>query len=314
MKKRLALTLYLATTIALTGCGTDEATKTVIDNINAIGDVDTSDIELIEETVSLYDNLTDEQKQNVSNVDALDAARSQLDDLKKQYAIENDKTAPSFEGLSNGEIIEVKGGTEFNLNEYLAGKLTISDDVTEGTLEYRTDCDSDAYDSVTGVFDTQKAADIPVKLVAVDEAGNDGTLDITVKVVPIKVTKEDPSPTLYEGKLGTIVIKSFTHDDNYGLPMYSLVFDFDNKSDKDLKVALKSARTTVNGFQAKAFYEDNFIPSGVRGQMNAMIYDEDIPSEAGDFSTIETYAVIFDSTTDEDYLFIPLTLDVNVSK
>lgn len=50
--------------------------------------------------------------------------------IQKDVAIQTDKTNPKIEGLESGSVIEVQCGTQFNLNEYLKDKISISDDVT----------------------------------------------------------------------------------------------------------------------------------------------------------------------------------------
>lgn len=313
MRKGFVGVLCLMLSLTIVGCGTDEATQQVIDNIDTIGEIDTSDIELIEETVGLYADLSDEQKERVDNYALLAEAESKLDDLKRQYAVENDKTPPTIGGMEDGEVIEVRGGTTFNLNDYLDERLSITDDVTEGPLEYRTDCSNGAYDSITGSFDTQRTVEADVTLVAVDEAGNEGRLSLTVRVIPVRVSKDDPTPVIYEGEYGTVTVKSFTHEDNYGLPMYLLTLEVTNDSDENLIVSLRSPMTTVNGVQAAAHHYENYIPPGIRGNMEIFVYDEDIPEDVGEFSTIDSYVGFYRNVGEDPFFYFPITLDVNVS-
>ncbi len=334
MNKRALLGVMLSGVLLLSGCGAnrgadqaatqganqgvdngvDQEVKAVIDAIDGLGEIEVSDIDGIKQARSLYDALTDDQKGQVSNYAALEEAVKQLPTLEKQFAIENDKTAPTFAGLEDGATIEVKGGVEFNLDEYLGEKLKVTDDVTEGQLDYHIDCESDAYDSATGSFDTQSAAEYPVTLVAKDEAGNEGKLGLVVKVVPIRVTKDDPTPLIYEGEYGTIRVKGFVHDTRYEIPAYYLDLEVANSSDKTIVAYLFSSYTAINNQQVGAYYVDNSIPSGYTGVMECEIHDSDIPDGIGEYSSIESLVGIAEAGSGSALYRIPISLDVNISE
>ncbi|MBQ6524153.1 MAG: hypothetical protein IJI12_05775 [Atopobiaceae bacterium] len=314
MSKRALIVVILSGALFLCSCGVDKEVKAVIDAIDALGEIEVSDIEGIEQAQSLYDALTEEQKGQVSNYATLEEAQKQLPQLKKQYAIENDKTAPTFTGLEDGTVIDVKGGSEFNLSKYLTGKLSIIDDVTEGPIKYRTDCESEAYDSITGKFDTQSVGQYPVKLVATDEAGNEAVFSLTVSISPIHVTKDDPTPVVYDGEYGVVKVVGFTHDSSYGQPEYHLILEVENKTDKSIEVALASPYTTINKYQVGAYTVVNSIPSGTIGKMESLIDDANIPNEVGNYSTIESKVSFYEAGNDDAFYRIPIVLDVNVSQ
>lgn len=83
MKQKLVVigAIGLLCASMLTGCGTSEEAKYVIDKINTIGEVDFDDEALIGECEDAYVALTDEQKAEVSNVETLAKAREKMDEL-----------------------------------------------------------------------------------------------------------------------------------------------------------------------------------------------------------------------------------------
>ena len=166
---------------------------------------------------------------------------------KKMYAIQTDKTNPVIEGLEAGSVIEVQCGTQFNLNEYLKDKISISDNVTMDLKEYYTECDEKVYDSISGKVDTCYSGEFPVKLSTKDEAENEGSLDLVLKLNPVHVTKENPLPVVYDGEYGTIKIKDFKYDDKYGKNEYRVIFDIENKTSNDMIVCL--GETFINDYQ-----------------------------------------------------------------
>ena len=109
-------------------------------------------------------------------------SKEKIAECEKLYMIQNDKTAPTIEGLSDGYVIEVSYGSDFNLNDYLYKTLTVSDDITEGPIYYDIDCDSYVYDSNSGSIDTSAVGEYPIGISAKDEAGNESQLFIILKI------------------------------------------------------------------------------------------------------------------------------------
>lgn len=75
--------------LALTGCslfGPDSQTQSVIDAINAIGDVAIASEQAIDAAKSAYDNLNESQREKVDNHDVLTAAESKLTELKEDQS------------------------------------------------------------------------------------------------------------------------------------------------------------------------------------------------------------------------------------
>lgn len=83
MKKRVMAfaSCLIIILFALCGCGASEQAQAVIDQINAIGDVNYDDESLIGACEDAYLKLTEEQQKEVSNLDKLSKAREKMDEL-----------------------------------------------------------------------------------------------------------------------------------------------------------------------------------------------------------------------------------------
>ena len=91
-------------TLALTGCslfGPDSQTQSVIDAINAIGDVTISSEQAIDDVKNAYDNLNEGQREMVNNHDTLVAAESKLAELKEAKAKEDQSKAGEITAAIN---------------------------------------------------------------------------------------------------------------------------------------------------------------------------------------------------------------------
>lgn len=249
-----------------------------------------------------------------SDLDEYKDSKKLLEKCKKLYAIQTDKTAPQISGLEENFVIEITCGTEFNLNEYLKDKITITDDVTTNLEEYYTDCDEEVYDSISGKVNTMIAGEFPVELSAKDEAGNVGTLGLNLKLNPVRVTKETPNPIVYDGEYGTVAIKSFQHGFIEGMDQYKIEFDISNETEDDMVVYLSTSSTFINDYQVGAYYTISSITSGKRGIMDGHIYEQDIPDDIGDYSTIESVVCLSKGEDENSYFRIPIIFEVNVSR
>ena len=86
----------LAVALSLTGCsllGPDSQTQSVIDAINAIGEVTLSSEQSIDTAKNAYDELSDNQRQKVDNYETLTSAESKLAELKEDKAREDKSKA-----------------------------------------------------------------------------------------------------------------------------------------------------------------------------------------------------------------------------
>lgn len=277
-----------------------------------IGYFATSNIRAYSKGKELYSqNKYKEAIEIFSDLNDYKDSKELLEKAKKMYAIQTDKTNPVIEGLEAGSVIEVQCGTQFNLNEYLKDKISISDNVTMNLKEYYTECDEKVYDSISGKVDTCYSGEFPVKLSTKDEAENEGSLDLVLKLNPVHVTKENPHPLVYDGEYGTIKIKDFKYDDKYGKNEYRVTFDIENKTSNDMLVYL--GETFINDYQIPAYYIIESIASGKKGEMESSISDEDIPKEVGKYSIIESHVNMSEDMMNESYYRIPIIFDVNVS-
>ena len=311
MGRVLKSTLCLAFSLLLAACVVNPEVQVTIEAIDAIGEIEATDVPQIEEALSLYGALTDSQREQVENYDALARAEAMLPELRHELAVEGDSTAPEIEGMEEDTVIEVTCGTAFDLSAYLSERIVVSDDVTSDGLEYRIDCDDILFDRPPGALNTQISGDYPVTLSAQDEAGNIAELHLTVRLLPIHVTRDDPSPVVYDGEFGTISVSRFSRGWFYGNYCYFIVFDVTNNTNEPMRVCLKSALTVINGTQIGAYYFDNFIPPGVNGKMECEVLISDIPFADGEYGAIESSVCLFVEQDGEDYYYIPIVFDVD---
>lgn len=261
--------------------------------------------------VELYNQKNYEEAiQIFSTLDDYKDAKDYLEKSNKFYAIQNDKNAPIIEGLEENSKIKVKCGTPFNLNEYLQDKIKISDDVTKESLSYSISCDESIYDKNTGEINTGYWGSFPVEISATDEAGNVGKLNLKLKLNPIRVTKKNPNPVVYDGEYGTIKINNFSHVNYYGIDEYLVVFDIENKTDEYMLATL-TGNTFINDYQVGSYYSEGGVAPNKKGTMESHIYDSDIPEGIGDYSSIESEVSLLNSNGGEGYLYIPIIFDIN---
>lgn len=283
--------------------------------IVAVGYFATTNMRVYSKATALYNDKKYEDALEIYyKIENYKDSRDRIIECEKLLAIQNDKTAPVIEYTGDGSVIEVKSGTNFNLNEFLSGKLLITDDVTKNITEYSTKCDKKIYDNITGNVETGRTGEYPVKLSAKDEAGNEGTCELTLKIEPIRVTKEEPNPIIYDGEYGTITVKDFKHGYISGKNEYEVLFDVDNRTDKNMQVAM-SAETFINDdYQVKTYHTwQGYVSAGKKGVQDSMIYDEDIPEEVGDVKKIESVIILSEGEMEDPYCGVTVEFDVNIS-
>lgn len=248
-----------------------------------------------------------------SDLNEYENAEDYLEKSNKLYAIQNDKTAPIINGIEKDSKIKVKCGTNFNLNEYLQDKIKVSDDVTKENLQYVISCDEDVYDKNTGAINTGYWGEFPIEISSTDEAGNVGTLDLVLKLNPVRVTKKNPTPVVYDGEYGTIKISSFSHGTYYGMDEYLVVFDIENKTDEYMLANLSNS-TFINDYQVGSYYTEGGVAPNRKGTMESHIYDSDIPDDIGDYSFIESAVVLSEDDEGDNYLYVPIIFEMSALK
>ncbi len=90
------LPVLLTVVLSLVGCslfGPDSDTQTVIDAINAIGDVTVDSERSVSDARDAYDELNDEQKSKVENYETLTNAESELKKLQKEKLAKDKEAA-----------------------------------------------------------------------------------------------------------------------------------------------------------------------------------------------------------------------------
>lgn len=225
----------------------------------------------------------------------------------------NDKTAPSINGLE--EKIDITCGTEFNLNDYIAEKIRIEDNITKDIKDYSISSDK-VYDRGSGLISTMENGEHEVIVTAKDEAGNEGELKLILSINPVVVSKDNPEPVIYDGEYATIKLKSFNHGEIFeysDMIGYYAEFDVENKCDEPIAVYW-SMYTSINDYQVNAMYEISPIAAGKKGTAFTFFEDKNIPDEVGDFSQIDSIVCIKKDSADEGFFSIPTTFYTDVIK
>lgn len=124
-KKILIVSLSL---FLLTGCGRDEMVDDVVGKIDTIGsEISVDDMYKIEDIENAYNNLTDDQKSKVSNIDSLTDAADTLDSFINEapynYAIDIVNTIynhlDSLDNFSLNKVQYASGNYEEDDSEYV---------------------------------------------------------------------------------------------------------------------------------------------------------------------------------------------------
>ena len=84
MKKIFVSLCIISTVLFLVGCGTDEVSQKVMDDIDSIGEVTLDDAALISKITNSYATLTDSQKNQVKNYKKLLDAQDKLEELQAE--------------------------------------------------------------------------------------------------------------------------------------------------------------------------------------------------------------------------------------
>lgn len=89
MKKLITLLLTLIMTISLCACGVSKEAKNVIKSIDSLPEITLESGAILDDVESAYNALTDEEKQQVSNLSALKEAREQYIELERKQKNES---------------------------------------------------------------------------------------------------------------------------------------------------------------------------------------------------------------------------------
>ncbi len=106
-----------------------------------------------------------------------------------------DTKPPTVEGLDKKHV-EVMCGTDFNLDNYIADNVVITDETDDGVaeyqlneLEYAVSCDEYIYDSETGSVNTGEFGNYDVELTVKDKANNEAKIAFTLFLNPLEIQK-----------------------------------------------------------------------------------------------------------------------------
>lgn len=153
--------------------------------------------------------------------------------------VKNDTTAPKISGIKPNEKISITCGTEFNLKEYLDDNIKITDDVSGEIKEYDIRVIKDVVDVVTGKSVYNSASGeittivdsvLEFEISAKDSAENEAVVKISIELLPVHLSMENPKPVIYDGEYGLIQIQNFQHGYIYGLNQYLITFYVENKT------------------------------------------------------------------------------------
>ena len=224
--------------------------------------------------------------------------------------VANDKEAPKISGID--ENIDIKSGIEYNFKEYIAKKISISDNVTKDITDYSVSCDNEAFEQGTGNIDTRKAQTLEFSISAKDEAGNEASVKTNLNIKPVHITKDNSNPIIYDGQYGTIKLVSFTHGERYGIQGYTWIFECKNKAEKNVEYYFASDLTFIKDYQVENYYIDsNIVAPGKIGQVEFGIDDEKIPEGVGDYNQIQSALCIKYPDDEHSFHYITVLFDTN---
>ena len=229
-----------------------------------------------------------------------------------------DKVPPDFSELESGHTINVTCGTEFNLRDYLAENITVTDDKDGVITDYTIVMDEKVYNSETGEVDTMQDGVFAVKIQAEDDADNISTFALKLSLNPIHIEAGNVEKTVYDGEYGVIRLISFRHGVIDGEQKYEILFEAENEDKKPLEMALSSTFTCINDQQVGAYVElPNTILPGKTKVIVCSILDSDIPGDIGEYTSIESAATMTYEGADsiDDHLVrVPIILDTDAAE
>ena len=226
-----------------------------------------------------------------------------------------DETAPTIEGAQ--ESVDVQCGTDFNLTDYVNENLVIKDDSGKDP-EVTIECDEKVYEKETGKIDTSKYGEFAVKITAKDAAEKKKKKEFTLNLNPVRLTKDDKTPVVYDGEYAKIQIKEFRHGDVYGEKGYYIESEVENKTDEGLSINLtgRDGLTVINKHQIPVYVFDdsNNIGAGLIGTVEQSINDSDIPEDIGTIKEIITTFSIKKEGSEDRIFTIPVIIEVNAAE
>lgn len=296
-----------------------------------LGDYKNSvDLAAISETKAIYvkaDNCFEEEDyENASElyhqILEYEDAAEKADMSEHLLKVKKDTIPPTVTGLKQNESIPVVCGTDFNLKEFLENKVEITDNVSGMIEEYKVHVKKNIVDSVTnepvydehsGKLETIVSGNITLSLSTEDEAGNETEIPFSIELVPIRLTKENPKPMVYDGEYGLVQVQSFEHGYIFGQNQFVITFYVENKTEGQLIVHLPSNGTFIDNYQIQSrYYLPGDVSAGKRGTAKCSINDEDIPEELSGFQQIETMVCFREKSIDEHSFYrIPMIIDVD---
>ena len=226
--------------------------------------------------------------------------------------VANDKVAPVISGID--EEIDIQSGIEYNIKDFIAEKISISDNVSEGITDYNITCENEAFEQGTGKIDTRRAQTLEFSISAKDEAGNEAIVKTNLNINPIHITRDNPNPVIYDGQYGTVKLVSFTHGEKYGEPEYNWVFECKNMAEKRVMYYFPSTETFIKDYQVTSYYYDTpEVAPGKIGQGEFGLPDEEIPEGVGDYNQIQTLFCMSYPEEEHSFHYISVVFDTNAA-
>ena len=188
--------------VVLYGCGVDEVSKRVMDDIESIGVVNLEDEQQITKIDELYNTLTDKQKNQVKNYNDLLDAKDELEGLKEE---EIEKNKQAKESMLNS--------TEYKYSIYIS--QTIKDSLK--------DRDSFELRKIRFLYpfgeDGSEVDTLPYMLLFIEYSGHNSFGGAVVKNQISEISKKG-------------IVSSFDPDDSYSYK-YSYYEEFFKDNEKD---------------------------------------------------------------------------------
>ena len=205
--------------------------------------------------------------------------------------IANDDTAPVITGIAEGGVIEVEYGSQFNLRDYLASNLFVTDAVSGDLSDYTISTSSGIYDSESGSLRTGEGGQFPFAVSAEDEAGNRAVCNFSVHIdETIRITAAEQLPfVLYDGEYGKVTLNSVVHDAPNDMDTnmeYRLEYTLENRSDQELDVWF--GQCYLNGEKVDVYTSlRQSVAAAETGDGHSTIYDTDLSEAMEDFPSME---------------------------
>lgn len=256
--------------------------------------------ELMEE-----DNYTDAKACFESITDYKDSSELTAK-CEHMITVKNDATAPTINGMNEGDTIEVKFNEDYNLKNYLDSIVTIEDDVSEN-LDYSIVTSSPIYDQDNGKIDTTQDGSFDFSISTEDEAHNKTAVNFSIHIDATLYINEDTEfpVLLYDSDFGKYYLNSVKYYGDWeSAPDYTegyyFEMDMENGTDKENYCYIGEAY--LNDYRIGVVTDFSImIAPGKKGVVFSYIPEEDLEEKMKGFEKIECAFFIGNAEDEPDF-------------